>query len=150
MTKKVTKGGRPVSPLATASLENFGLFEGRVVTVAPKENKRQRPQVYTTLEQRIRGDGGQKAKYNIVFFVAFDDVAEAYLALVRPEHHVRVHYRATSWRPMGGKNILSLVIDKFRIYRSAEANLDAWLEEDGLFDAPIPEGFGWWDEGRTA
>lgn len=148
--KKISKGGRPVSPLATAALENFGLFEGRVVTVNAKENKRNRPQVYTTLEQRIRKNAGEKSSYNIVHFVAFDEVAEAYLALVRPGQHVRVHFRATSWRPPGGRTMLSLPIDQFRIYRSTEENLDAWLEEDGLFDAPIPEGFGWWEDEKEA
>lgn len=129
---------RKKSPLGVASLENIGFFEGRVVTVKPKENKRQVPQVYTTIEQRIvRPDRG-RVVYCINHFVAWNAVAKTYLEKVRPGVHCRVRFRASSWTPRGkrGMAITSLEITAFRIYRGVEDDPDAWLEDDGFLDAP--------------
>lgn len=132
------KKERTKSPLGVAALENIGFFEGRVVKVAPKENKTGIPQVYTTVEQRIRRPEKGRVHYVILHFAAFGPVAKSYLQLVKPGQHVRLRYRAGSWAHRGhrGRMVLSLQIMAFRVYRGIDEDLEAWMEDDGFLDGP--------------
>lgn len=134
---------RPKSPFAVAELDNYGYFEGRVKSIAPKENKSGNPQVYVNLEQRITRPNGSRLTYNIVLFVAFGKVAESLVRFVKPDYHLRIRYRATSFQMSGRRNsVNSLEIDRFRVYRSVEENLESWMEE-GFFDNPAYDGLTW-------
>lgn len=132
---------RPKSPFAVAELDNYGYFEGRVKSIGPKENASGNPQCYINIEQRIVRPGGAKLTYNVVLFVAFGTVASSFMRFAKPDHHVRVRYRATSFKTMRGTRN-SLEIDRFRVYRSVEENLESWMEE-GFFDNPAYDGLTW-------